>query len=119
MTKSASPTGRKWKGALRPLSSFLRGPCGQARRGFLASGDPCARDFSLTPVQRRVRGCIVKLCRYEGEDMTKTLLHLSLSALLAVSTAAGAQEATDGDAAAEGAQTAPVTGLDTGREVAD
>jgi len=50
--------------------------------------------------------------------MTKTLLHLSLSALLAVSTAAGAQEATDGDAAAEGAQTAPVTGLDTGREVA-
>ncbi|MDZ7710529.1 MAG: invasion associated locus B family protein [Roseovarius sp.] len=49
--------------------------------------------------------------------MTKTLLHLSLAALLALSTAAGAQEAaTD----SEGADTpaAPVAGLDTGREVA-
>jgi invasion protein IalB len=52
--------------------------------------------------------------------MTKTLLHLSLAAMLALSTAAGAQEAaSDGDAAAETAQSAPGTGLDTGREVAD
>jgi invasion protein IalB len=54
--------------------------------------------------------------------MTKTLLHLSLAACLALSTAAGAQEAaTDSDAPAEGATgapPAPATGLDTGREVA-
>lgn len=52
--------------------------------------------------------------------MTKTLLHLSLTALLALSTAVGAQEATT-DGNAETAQTppAPVTGLDTGREVAE
>jgi invasion protein IalB len=63
--------------------------------------------------------------------MTRTLLHLSLTAFLALSTAAGAQEATDdttgtseatGDAASSadaGAPPAPVAGLDTGREVAD
>ena len=52
--------------------------------------------------------------------MTKTLLHLSLTALLALSTAAGAQEAeTDSDVPTEGegATAAPVAGLDTGREV--
>lgn len=53
--------------------------------------------------------------------MTKTLLQLSFAALLALSTAASAQEAdTDVDAQTDGAGTpgAPVTGLDTGREVA-
>lgn len=56
--------------------------------------------------------------------MTKTLLHLSLAALFALSTAVGAQEGTtesDAPAAApvENADTpaAPVAGLDTGREV--
>jgi len=52
--------------------------------------------------------------------MTKTLLHLSLTGLLALSTAAGAQEsATDSDAPTEGesATEAPIAGLDTGREV--
>ncbi len=73
------------------------------------------------------------LYRLEGEDMTKTLLHLSLTALLALSTAAGAQETatdgavtTDGETTTDGAAaagnadgpTAPVAGLDTGREVA-
>ncbi|MFB9150321.1 invasion associated locus B family protein [Roseovarius ramblicola] len=54
--------------------------------------------------------------------MTKTLLHLSLTALLAVSTVAGAQESsTDGEAAANdsGALSAPAAGLDTGREVTE
>lgn len=66
----------------------------------------------------------MNLCRHKGEDMTRTLLHLSLTALLALSGAAGAQEATTDtteDAApaadAEGL-TAPAAGLDTGREVA-
>ncbi len=87
----------------------------------------------------------MNLYRLEGEDMTKTLLHLSLTALLALSTAAGAQETTTddkvttdggtsgatttdgaaatgdagagGDAGAE--PSAPAAGLDTGREVAE
>jgi len=54
--------------------------------------------------------------------MTKTLLHLSLAALLALSTATSAQEA-DTDAAAEAGESdglsAPATGLDTGRAVAE
>ena len=54
--------------------------------------------------------------------MTKTLFHLSLAALLALSTAAGAQQAaTDEGTAADDADglSAPVTGLDTGRAVAE
>lgn len=57
--------------------------------------------------------------------MTRTLLQLSLTALLALSTAAGAQEATTDttettESAAEEAGTlpTPATGLDTGRQVA-
>jgi len=54
--------------------------------------------------------------------MTKTLLHLSLAAVFALSTAAGAQESgTDGAAAADdtGGLSAPATGLDTGRAVTE
>ena len=63
---------------------------------------------------------IREFVQLQGDIMTKTLLHLSLAALLAFSTAAGAQEAaTDSDAPTEGEGTAaaPVVGLDTGREV--
>ncbi len=52
--------------------------------------------------------------------MTKTLLHLSLAAMLALSTAAGAQEAateTGTDSAATAQDASPAAGLDTGREV--
>jgi len=50
--------------------------------------------------------------------MTKTLLRFSLAALLALSTAAGAQEAaTEEDAEIGETPPAPAAGLDTGREV--
>ena len=52
--------------------------------------------------------------------MTKTLLHFSVAALLALSTAAGAQDAaSDEDAETAETPSAPAAGLDTGREVAE
>ncbi|MET4100633.1 invasion protein IalB [Roseovarius sp. MBR-78] len=53
--------------------------------------------------------------------MTKTLLQLSFAAMLALSTAAGAQEAATNSASDSGAapqDAPPAVGLDTGREVA-